>query len=292
MLKIKNKRLDIATLKHLAAKQLLIDSQPTFTERTAKAKSLWGSKTKSKDGKDAFKVIAEKLDLMCVGKRICNYCEQAEAMDIEHILPKGFFPEKAFIWSNYLLACKNCNTGYKLDKAWVFVPKGSSNVVELIRGDEPASNDSAFIDPRREDPMDLMQLDLADFQFYAAAKYPMGSQQFVKVEKTISILQLDTRDNLVRYRRDAFVNFKRSLREYVAVMNSTDYASLIQATYGDPAIDLLLPFDKQKRKILRGIKKSILTSLHITVWREMQRQLASMPIDIQGLFKQSGAIDW
>lgn len=43
----------------------------------------------------------------------CSYCERwiASAIEVEHILPKKSNPSRKFRWINFLLACKNCNSG-------------------------------------------------------------------------------------------------------------------------------------------------------------------------------------
>lgn len=43
----------------------------------------------------------------------CSYCERwiASAIEVEHIQPKKPNPSQKFRWNNFLLACKNCNTG-------------------------------------------------------------------------------------------------------------------------------------------------------------------------------------
>ncbi|AAZ98637.1 HNH nuclease [Thiobacillus denitrificans ATCC 25259] len=48
----------------------------------------------------------------------CSYCERwiAAAIEVEHILPKKANPSQKYRWSNFLLACKNCNTGKGSDQ--------------------------------------------------------------------------------------------------------------------------------------------------------------------------------
>src|SRR4029077_8233513 len=111
-----------ATLNHL---QSQIDLESTFQDKVEKAQELWQGKSGSKTNIAAFNEVKDKLEEMCVSVKICNYCEQNEANDIEHIYPKSFFPERAFKWDNYLLACKQCNSGYKLDRFSVLDPSGN-----------------------------------------------------------------------------------------------------------------------------------------------------------------------
>ncbi len=44
--------------------------------------------------------------------RYCSYCERwvASAIHIEHKQPKSLYPDLKFLWSNFLLACSNCNS--------------------------------------------------------------------------------------------------------------------------------------------------------------------------------------
>jgi uncharacterized protein (TIGR02646 family) len=43
--------------------------------------------------------------------RKCVYCEQTAPRTIEHFFPKTNYPRKLFRWNNFLLSCRNCNTG-------------------------------------------------------------------------------------------------------------------------------------------------------------------------------------
>jgi len=106
MLHLTHKDLSAQTQNHLNARQSDIDGKAPFAIRADRAGSLWDAKTGSKLGDLAFAEIKTTLIVMCIGVEICNYCEQSEASDIEHILPKSLFPEHAFRWTNYLLACK------------------------------------------------------------------------------------------------------------------------------------------------------------------------------------------
>jgi len=272
MLPLTNKNLSDQCLLHLANKQLDIDGKSTFPDKAARAGTLWDQKSRSQEGKQAFDEVKSSLLSMCVGVEICNYCEQSEASDIEHILPKSLFPSEAFAWTNYLLACKKCNTTHKLDAMYVFSPAGSTTTVWIARGTEPPTTDYAFIHPRLENPMDWMQLSFDDFLFYARPPHAPGTRGFQKVERTLEILELNNRPSLVKYRREAFGNYKRLLREYVAVKQAINYAQLEDAVSGDPIVNPAAPFTIEQNRLLDSLKNSILTGEHPTVWREMIRQ--------------------
>lgn len=293
MLQLKTKPINPACQAYLELRQTDIDSLTLFADKCKRAKSLWNSKMASKDGKAAFAEVNAVLVSMCVGDLICNYCEQSEASDIEHILPQSLFPSQAFKWQNYLLACKKCNTAHKIDTMYVFYPGGSASAFLVPRGTEPPSSDYAYIQPRVENPMDWMQLNFKDFLFYARPPHAPGTRGFEKVERTLEILELNNRPNLVKYRRDAFNNYKRMLREYIEVKQSTNHSDLEHAVVGNPGVDFSIPFTTEQTRILNGLKESIQTAEHPTVWHEMIRQRATLPVLIQNLFTQAPeALNW
>ena len=39
----------------------------------------------------------------------CGYCEECCRGDIDHFRPKSRFPERVYVWSNWILACHFCN---------------------------------------------------------------------------------------------------------------------------------------------------------------------------------------
>ncbi len=54
-----------------------------------------------------------KPDLILAIGTYCSYCERegfSSALDVEHINCKDDNPLEEFLWSNFLLSCKNCNS--------------------------------------------------------------------------------------------------------------------------------------------------------------------------------------
>jgi uncharacterized protein (TIGR02646 family) len=51
-------------------------------------------------------------DLVAALGRYCSYCGRfiAEGIAVEHKRPKTRYPNEQLIWSNFLLACSNCNS--------------------------------------------------------------------------------------------------------------------------------------------------------------------------------------
>lgn len=54
-----------------------------------------------------------KPDLIAAIGKYCSFCERegfSSALDVEHIEYKDTHKDKEFLWDNFLLACKNCNS--------------------------------------------------------------------------------------------------------------------------------------------------------------------------------------
>ncbi|WP_202974075.1 hypothetical protein [Fimbriiglobus ruber] len=217
-----------------------------------------------------FKTVRRVLDEMCSGARRCCYCEDSQADEVEHIRPKGWYPEFAFTWENYLYACGPCN-GPKGNKYALFHMR-HKRVVHLTRAkDEPVRKPPRgtplLIDPSIEDPLHFLDLDLLDtFLFLPRRDRPVRDQR--RAAYTIELLDLN-RDPLIRARRLEFGNYRARLKEYIA-----------EKIVGKPPVKLaLLVADLQRLS-------------HPTVWAEMKRQRASHP-ELQRLFRQAPeALDW
>ncbi len=95
------------------------------------AASKWNSATNNQ----AFREIRATLEGMASGRSRCMYCEDGTGTDIEHFWPKADYPERAFTWDNYLLACSYCNSNLK------------RNQFPLDANDEPL-----LIDPTVDEP--------------------------------------------------------------------------------------------------------------------------------------------
>ena len=254
------------TLKNL---QEAIDAEPDYASKVKAAKRAWETKTSTKAKADAFQAVRQTLALMCVGPIRCAYCEDSLADEVEHIRPKNFFPEDVFAWENYLFACGPCNG-----------PKGSrygvvadGEVVEFVRGPKdpitpPPTGVAAMIDPRNEDPLDFLEIDLggttpdgielsATFGFLPKDTATTDAQ--ARAAFSIEVLGLN-REVMRASRQNAFGGFRARLQEYV--------------------------FDKEKgvsQARLDALCENLLSTPHLTVFAEMRRQQAYLP-DIQALF--------
>ncbi len=292
MLRIKNQQLPTEIQEYLDVLHQKVLGKTAFEEQVAIANHLWDKKADSIEGKNVFATVKVALSQMSTAPGICNYCEQSEAGDIEHIWPKSFFPSRTFRWDNYLFACKQCNTGHKLAHAWIFDPVGSDFAQKLQGSIEPPTDDYCFLDPRAEDPMNFMSLDFRDHMFYAEVVAGNQARTNHKVEKTLDILQLNDREVLRTNRKAAFGNSRRLLQEYLAAMEAQTHAELEAVIDGDPPVDFSQALEVEKQRIMVCTKNELLRQVHFTVFREMQRQVSDLPASIQNLFQKSGALHW
>ncbi|MBP7679382.1 MAG: HNH endonuclease [Bacteroidales bacterium] len=281
MIHLNSKNIDVSAVAHLDAIQQEILREASFELQAKKASRKWDSKN-SGNGRIAFQNIKETLISMCVGVEICVYCEQNEATDIEHIFPKKLYPEKAFTWDNYVLACGKCNTHHKSDKFKIFNPADSVSEEDVTppRGTylQPANDDSLFLNQRIEDPMDFFELDLINRQFVFIEKHPFGTREHARAKYTKELLGLNSRASLIANRKNATKYYISRLEKYVAAKNATDFPELTNAIGDDiGAIDQTAEFNDSKQIVLDSIKNDVITSSHPTVWKELIRQRQHLP---------------
>jgi uncharacterized protein (TIGR02646 family) len=220
MLQLKDKTLSSSALTTLATYQSKINAHDHYPDRVAEAKKSWDNLNR---GTKAFREIKTKLIDMCPPIEHCCYCEDGKAEEIEHFRPKSLYPDLTFVWENYLLACSACNSTSKKDKFSVIDENGALHPL-IYTGEEPISGLPALINPRYENPMDFMQLEFREFNFTA---YRENS----RADYTIKTLQLNTRVELVRWRKRAFGKFIKWLELYPIYQARGDIVEHIQELY-------------------------------------------------------------
>lgn len=249
MIKLPDKILPADIDTTLATYQNEVDTKTTFVEKVKSAKALFSKYNKK--GNSTFDKIKEVLVEMCSGAARCGYCEDSKADEVEHIQPKDIYPELVFVWENYLYACGPCN-GPKNNKFAIFeATTGTFKDITPQKGSNPVappSGDVVLINPRTENPMDFLILDLVDTFFFVEV-HDVGTKEFKRAEYTKEILGLNSRDYLALARKNAFENYCARLLTYNT-----------RKLEGAP--------DKEIQKIREGILKEH----HPTVWKEMQRQ--------------------
>ena len=248
----------------LQALQETVDTAGNFIDQKAAAKAAWVSKSGA-----TFQSIRYELGELHRHGSICAYCEQNEEGDIEHIYPKSFYPEQAFVWENYLLACKQCNSGYKLDACHVIDEQGV--VVKVPRGEQPPAFPLAFINPRHatQNQTEYILLNTQTFEYEV---FPgIGTKEAKVAESTLSILKLNNRDALKQGRKEtaqALFSLMQSLVQQIEAESTERLRSLLSPY--DDRLDFSKPLKELKLELIEGRKVFIQSHRHPSVWRAIQ----------------------
>jgi uncharacterized protein (TIGR02646 family) len=252
MLKIRNGRLTPDHRNKLRSYQADVDAMDSYKGQVELAKSKFSQRNRLDNS--AFRAVRSKLTDMCSGARRCMYCEDSVADEVEHFKPKDLYPEIVFEWMNYLYACGPCN-GPKNNKFQI-VNGDTLQDVTRPRGTPvlpPVSGAPALIDPRREDPLSFMMLDLRNtFEFSPIAE--SGTVECERAKYTIEVLRLNERDYLIDARENALSAFCDRLAQYIVRRE-----------------------DGAGRSELARRSKAIRRQSHPTVWAEMKRQRSHDP---------------
>lgn len=292
MIHLPNKSILQPSETHLAQIQQQIDSEPDFEKKVKRAKSEWDNKGGSVAKKTAFDDIKSVLTTMSVDLTICNYCENNEATDIEHIFPKRLFPDKAFCWDNYLLACGKCNSHHKKDKFETFYPAFSDTKLDITPKLNlyvpPPTNDSVFINPRAENPLAFMELDLKTFQLISFPSPDIISvRDASRADYTIETLGLNTREQVVKARQTAANAYISNLEKYVQVKKAATIDELEKITHFPKDSDETQDFTIKQARLLDALSMAIQQASHPTVWKELVRQRDSLSWKERSLFSQA-----
>lgn len=243
------------TLGALDKLQQQVDAEGDFPARAARAASTWKRKPRG-----AFHEVKACLRAMCAGVARCNYCEDSLGDEIEHIWPKSLFPERAFVWSNYCLACGPCN-GPKSNRFAVFTSSGAG-VLELPAGVAPAKGAPVALDPREDDPLEYLVLDVLD-TFAFVPRPGLRARARARATFSIDVLGLN-REDLKKARRRAAKYFESLLSSYLAAAS---------------------PRKHEWRELIE-------TSEHPTVWYELVRFSQRLPAFGKLLEKAPEARSW
>jgi uncharacterized protein (TIGR02646 family) len=263
MLRIANDSLPDNTLRLLESLQSRIDAEPDYPAKVKAAKEAWESKLSTRAKTEAFQMIRQRLARMCVGPVRCAYCEDSLADEVEHIRPKNFFPNLLFVWENFLFSCGPCN-GPKGSRYGVVAANAVTEVLRR-RGSPivpPPQGPSALIDPRTEDPLDFLELDLGGttptgaelVATFELLPFTGGSAvDHARAQFTIDVLGLN-REVIRVARANAFGGFRARLREYVVKKQANAC-----------------------NQVLDRLRDDLLSTPHLTVFAEMRRQKMFLP---------------
>lgn len=269
MLPIPDRPLPAATATQLGDYQAEVDTADGFAARVDVAKRLFASRNR-KDN-PTFQTVRSVLAQMCGGIRRCMYCEDSVADEIEHIRPKDLYPDLVFVWPNYLYACGPCNGG-KSNKYFVF-RAGTQELVNVARrwnepSVPPPDGLPVFLDPRQENPLDWLRLDLLE-TFRFLPRRNLNDRDRTRAKQTIEILGLNDRELLPKARRVAYESLLALLERYAR--QKAEQAAETE---------------------LAKTRAAILDQPHPTVWAEMKRQRHLIP-ELDRLFSSvPEALTW
>ena len=269
MIRLRRVSLPSGTLKELQQLQARVDGMVNYERRVSAAKVQFSRNNTTSNS--TFKEVKKALTRMCSGARRCVYCEDSYADEVEHIKPKNLYPEETFLWGNYVYACGPCN-GPKNNQFAVFASAtGAFTDVTRKRSDpvvEPEPGSPVLINPRWEDPLRFMELDLRDTFIFLPTK-PKGSTDYHRAEYTIQVLRLNDRDVLLKARKEAYDSYEARLSQYITIRDRGEST----------------PRLKNRIRALKRMQ-------HPTVWREMKRQ-HDLIADLKKLFAEAPeALDW
>jgi hypothetical protein len=241
MIQLPHSVLPAATQTQLEEFQRAIDDIPLYADKVSAAKERFERYNRRSNA--TFKVIRSTLTSMLSGARRCGYCEDSYADEVEHVRPKDLYPELTFIWENYIYACGPCN-GPKNNRFAVFNIGGVLIDITRRRGDPiipPPAGDFVLIDPRRENALDFMELDLKD-TFYFLPKGNPDSLVYERAKYSIDVLRLNERDLLPAARAEAYASYRARVMEYTrrrdegALRGSLDRYIIALQRMGHPSV--------------------------------------------------------
>ena len=233
----------------MAEYQRDVNARSTYPERVSRAKKKF--KDYNKNRNPTFVAVRKKLAELCGGIRRCMYCEDSVADEVEHFKPKDLYPEVVFAWRNYLYACGGCNGGK--NNRFSVIESGNGGLVDVTRlrrarVTPPRKGAATLIDPRHENPLDFIVLDLRNtFEFTPVAD--VGTVEYRRADYTIDLLRLNDRDYLREGRRNAMKTYRALLAEYVGLRRA-----------------------ERPDRDRAQVKRCIRCNPHPTVWAEMKRQ--------------------
>jgi uncharacterized protein (TIGR02646 family) len=137
--------------------------------------------------------VLATLRSMMGDRQRCMYCLDSHGTDIEHFWPKTTYPERMFVWLNFLLCCAECGR-FKADQF-------------------PLSDGQpSLIDPTVEDPW--LHLDFDPRTGNIVARFnPNRADYSEKGSKTVEVLHLDRREALAAGCQRTFRRLARAVEE-------------------------------------------------------------------------------
>ena len=112
----------------------------------------------------AFREVRKTLAEMASGIERCMYCEDSKGTAIDHFWPKADYPDRAFTWLNYMLACSECNS--KKSRRFPLDPQGAPLLLNPVEEEpldhlafSPSTGKYETLTPRGEESQNVYGLD-------------------------------------------------------------------------------------------------------------------------------------
>jgi len=143
----------------LAFLQQRTDEVAKAGDMAAKIEQLWRLQNNK-----AFREVRKTLAEMAPGIERCMYCEDSKGTAIDHFWPKADYPDRAFTWLNYVLACSECNS--KKNKRFPLDPQGAPLLLNPVDEEpldhlafSPSTGKYETLTQRGEESQDIYGLD-------------------------------------------------------------------------------------------------------------------------------------
>jgi hypothetical protein len=119
-----------------------------------------------------------------------------------------------------------------------------------------------LIDPRQEDPLEYLQLDLID-TFFFTPRPGISAADIDRANYTLGVLRLNTRPLLPHAREQSYKNYRLRLGDYVRERQAG-----------------------ASEEVLQKSRNALLSMGHVSVWREMVRQRYAIA-EVDQLFRDA-----
>jgi len=263
MIRLRSVQLPPTAITNLQNWQQLVDKKTSYEDQVAAAKVDFAKRNKKSN--KTFQMVKAALVKMCSGARRCVYCEDSFADEVEHIKPKDLYPAEAFSWSNYVYACGPCN-GPK-NNQFAVISATNSMLVNVTRAPKspvvpPEAGEPALINPRWENALKFIELDLVDTFFFLPTK-KVGTKDYQRAEYTSEVLRLNDREALRVARKEAYDSYVARLDQYIRRRDAGSSK-------------------KELGRLVRALKRM----QHPTVWKEIKRQYPYIS-ELNALFVQA-----
>ncbi len=263
---------------------------PATTERLEqikRANKLWDSKTNTVASLSTFEEVRDWLINLTPCGLICQYCEYNEPKDIEHIYPKSHFPELTFDWHNYLLSCKQCNTGHKLAKFAVFDHEG--NASKLKQNQEPISEEGVFIHPREDKPDDFILVELTNFEYIIL--HEENTRNYKKAKFTLETLDLNGRVHLRKARETTYKNLLKSFQLLLFQLELPTVEALKEKIH-EPDFNWNRSLEQIREGLIQNCCVEIATLSHPSIWTAIKLQYTEYPAWKRKFEQLPQALNW